>query len=401
MAFISSSPPPMMPDDDFIEEDVDEFGHLDEDEDEDSAAFDLTGKQNSSTSTFDLIQQVPDFILGMSAKLQSIPKETIQVAPKEVVLPTNGVIDFDESLKPPEVDDLPSDNSSQDLDLELKDESENLEAKVDVEVTEQNEVVDYTEVEQSNHEQTDLCKEEEFENQEKEIVSISPSTSPVQDTTKEPSEPDEKSPDPDPPVQEDSFETPLETEAFEANFSDSPVPGPDSPVFNHPKVDYCDDQAEDDFGDFAEVPPLQLDDNDSDFGDFEEESKKDEFASASGWASLDTSPRGKLDQILIGLQLKLSSVISTLFSVVLDNSPNEEIFDSVIPMLDLAKEDCQDDSVWLKIHNIQSTPALNQKWKDTLSRQKLLTLLNIDPKNVVSLVNIWVFASQGFFLKRH
>ena len=45
MAFISSSPPPMMPDDDFMEEDVDEFGHLDEDEDEDSAAFDLTGKK--------------------------------------------------------------------------------------------------------------------------------------------------------------------------------------------------------------------------------------------------------------------------------------------------------------------------------------------------------------------
>ena len=313
----------------------------------------------------------------MSAKLQSIPKETIQVAPKEVVLPTNGVIDFDESLKPPENDDLPSDNSSQDLDLELKEESENIVS----EITEQNEVVDLTEVEQSNHEQTDLCNEEEFENQD--IVSKSPSASPVQDVTKEPSELDEKSPDPDPPVQDDSFET----EAFEANFSDSPVQGPDSPVFNEPKEDFCDDQVEDDFGDFAEVPPLQLDDNDSDFGDFEEESKKDEFASASGWASLDTSPRGKLDQILIGLQLKLSSVISTLFSV-LDSSPNEEIFDSVIPMLDLAKEDCQDDSVWLKIHNIQSTPALNQKWKDTLSRQKLLTLLNIDPKNVVSLVNI-------------
>ena len=44
MAFISSSPPPMMPDDEDIE-DIDEFGgHLDDDEDEDSAAFDLTGK---------------------------------------------------------------------------------------------------------------------------------------------------------------------------------------------------------------------------------------------------------------------------------------------------------------------------------------------------------------------
>ena len=44
MAFISSSPPPMMPDDEDIE-DLDEFGgHLDDADDEDSAAFDLTGK---------------------------------------------------------------------------------------------------------------------------------------------------------------------------------------------------------------------------------------------------------------------------------------------------------------------------------------------------------------------
>lgn len=37
----------------------------------------------------------------------------------------------------------------------------------------------------------------------------------------------------------------------------------------------------------------------------------------------------------------------------------------------------------MQIHNIQSTPALNQKWKDTLSRQRLLNLLNIDPKYVI------------------
>ena len=63
----------------------------------------------------------------MSAKLQSIPKETIQVAPKEVVLSTNGVITLEDSLKPlgiSQIDDLHSDNSSQDLSLELKEESE-------------------------------------------------------------------------------------------------------------------------------------------------------------------------------------------------------------------------------------------------------------------------------------
>ena len=62
------------------------------------------------------------------------------------------------------------------------------------------------------------------------------------------------------------------------------------------------------------VPPLNLDednDDDDDFGDFEEpeafsEAKNNEkfeasFASSSGWASLDSSPRGQIDQILIGV----------------------------------------------------------------------------------------------------
>ena len=79
------------------------------------------------------------------------------------------------------------------------------------------------------------------------------------------------------------------------------------------------------------------------------------------------------------LQLKLSSVISSLYSAL--ESP-EEIFEKVIPM-DFSKEDC-DENVWLQIHNIQSTPALNLKWKETQTRQRLLTFLNIDPKNVVS-----------------
>ena len=330
----------------------------------------------------------------MSAKLQSIPKETIQVAPKEVVLSTNGFISLEDSLKPleiPQIDDLPSDNSSQDLSLELKEESE---IPVDItNDTEQKEVKEEVEdqievdehVKDSNFEQNEVNGEvipDQIEKPENDCehvqvpVQVDSPESPVQDTPASPeiNEKKETSDSSEPPVQDDSIEEPSKPVEEEKC----------SPV----QAEICDD-PEDDFGDFAEVPPLQLDDdNDSDFGDFEEETTKDEFASASGWASLDTSPRGKLDQILIGLQLKLSSVISTLFSVVLaDNSSPEEIFDSDIPMLDLAKEDCQDDSVWMQIHNIQSTPALNQKWKDTLSRQRLLNLLNIDPKYVVSLVN--------------
>ena len=341
----------------------------------------------------------------MSAKLQSIPKETIQVAPKEVVLSTNGFISLEDSLKPleiPQIDDLPSDNSSQDLSLELKEESEipvditndTEQKEVKSEVEDQIEVDEH--VKDSNLEQNEINGEvisEQIEKPENDCehvqvpVQVDSPESPVQDT---PASPEinvkkETFDSPEPPVQDDSIEEPSK-----------PIEeGKCSPV----QAEICDD-PEDDFGDFAEVPPLQLDDdNDSDFGDFEEETTKDEFASASGWASLDTSPRGKLDQILIGLQLKLSSVISTLFSVVLaDNSSPEEIFDSDIPMLDLAKEDCQDDSVWMQIHNIQSTPALNQKWKDTLSRQRLLNLLNIDPKYVVSLVCLVNNVSKSLIL---
>ena len=63
----------------------------------------------------------------------------------------------------------------------------------------------------------------------------------------------------------------------------------------------------------AFVPPLNLDEDmedDDDFGDFEEpeaftehqtSDKFEAFASSSGWASLDSSPRGQIDQILIGV----------------------------------------------------------------------------------------------------
>ena len=150
----------------------------------------------------------------------------------------------------------------------------------------------------------------------------------------------------------------------------------------------------DDFGDFEDmpkVPPLTLDedleekddkDEEDEFGDFTtDQDVKPEttsFASAAGWASLNSS-RGKLDQILIGLQLKLATVISSLY---LSLESPDEVTDRIQP-LDFDREDCED-HIWHLIHNIQSTPALNQKWKDTEGRTRLLTFLKIDPKNVVS-----------------
>ena len=62
-----------------------------------------------------------------------------------------------------------------------------------------------------------------------------------------------------------------------------------------------------------DIKNLHKEDNDDidDFGNFEEpeafsEAKSNEnfeasFASSSGWASLDSSPRGQIDQILIGV----------------------------------------------------------------------------------------------------
>ncbi len=96
-----------------------------------------------------------------------------------------------------------------------------------------------------------------------------------------------------------------------------------------------DKSADDDFGDFDQVraedqeehdvgvavPPLTLDDDDGEdggddeFGDFDSATENkaigdlgDSFASASGWASLSptSSPRGQLDQILIGVRIRMT-----------------------------------------------------------------------------------------------
>ena len=183
------------------------------------------------------------------------------------------------------------------------------------------------------------------------------------------------------------------------NFDSSDqVPEEIEPGKSDSNVEDCGDDDDDDFGDFEDapkVPPLTLDDSeqvnefgaedDDDFGDFTDNQKvvKPEtgapsFASAAGWASLDSSPRGKLDQILIQLQLKLTTVISSLYLSL--DSPEED--DNRVQALDFDRDDCED-RVWHLIHNIQSTPALNQKWKDTEGRSRLLTLLKVDPRNVV------------------
>ena len=98
--------------------------------------------------------------------------------------------------------------------------------------------------------------------------------------------------------------------------------------------------------------------------------------------------RDEANQLLFWfqLQLKLASVITNLFVSL--ESPDEMA--DRLPALDFSKEDC-DDGIWTKVFSVSATPALNQKWKETVTRSKLLDYLKIDPNNVVSwLIKIFI-----------
>ncbi len=72
-------------------------------------------------------------------------------------------------------------------------------------------------------------------------------------------------------------------------------------------------------------------------------------------------------------------MISNMFSNIA--SPDEDL-GQLSSALDLTKEEC-DDMLWAQVHNVSTTPALNQKWKECVTRARLLTYLRIDPNNVV------------------
>lgn len=368
MAFVpmvSSSPPPMIPDDIEDIEDDDEFvlQHTSQDEDEDSSSYDLT---------------------GLSEKIHSIPKEAIQVAPKEVALPQNGLINeippdgillnsneevsaFETNVMNIEndrLDDMPEENG------EFGD-FENTTIIESFEVKSENIDLKY------EHSNPDLEKNKDDKLEECEDI-------------------DDTSENKVDTLQNDikvlNQEVIKNHCLHESDTDDDEFGDFDSVNRVNNLVDEKDSDDNDDFGDFEDmpkVPPLTLDedleesddkDDEDEFGDFTtDQDVKPEttsFASAAGWASLNSSPRGKLDQILIGLQLKLATVISSLY---LSLESPDEVTDRIQP-LDFDREDCED-HIWHLIHNIQSTPALNQKWKDTEGRTRLLTFLKIDPRN--------------------
>ena len=92
--------------------------------------------------------------------------------------------------------------------------------------------------------------------------------------------------------------------------------------------------------------------------------------------------------LILQLQLKLATVISNLYVSL--ESPEDASLERVQP-LDFVKEECED-AVWIQIHSVSNTPALNQKWKETVTRHRLLDYLKVDPNNVVS----WFFFFQSY-----
>ena len=378
----------------------------------------------------------PNF-LGLSEKLHSIPKEAIQITPKEAVLPNqNGISVENVSSTKPTVNNEPLnkiENSHEPEDLNHLNETNANSCEA---IDEEEQVEDLSEPDEVIPDDTipDIPKDDCYmngdselpeydiedsepveelqtsENESKRDVSaFSEKTNEVSDISETnggeiKSLPNEQVSTHEKVESESSGndnnhfdEKVIEEDDDEFGNFDSSDQVPEQSGKNDSYLEDCGDD-DDDFGDFEDapkVPPLTLDDSeqvnefgaedDDDFGDFTDDQKvvKPEtgapsFASAAGWASLDSSPRGKLDQILIQLQLKLTTVISSLYLSL--DSPEED--DNRVQALDFDRDECED-RVWHLIHNIQSTPALNQKWKDSEGRSRLLTLLKVDPRNVV------------------
>ena len=226
---------------------------------------------------------------GLSDKLHSIPKEAIQVLPKEVTLPAppNGLV----------IPDIPLDQVSNRwkgggggiLNESIDKETHNEQITV--------ELIKNEKEEQANKEEP-TEKESDEEILTDNILGNIPGNS-----RKPPSDPDFPSTEDSPDVKE---------------------------ILSNQENSSNDD--DDEFGNFEEmqqhkVPPLTLDEDHvveeknkensvivedcDEFGDFASNQEGNttptnensglSFASAAGWASLDSSPRGKLDQILIGV----------------------------------------------------------------------------------------------------
>ena len=280
------------------------------------------------------------FFSGLSEKLHSIPKEAIQVLPKEVTLPTNGLIPdipleqvnrwkdgggtqnesieethneqiVVEPIAEEEANDKPVENES-DEEIVTDDILVTPPEVNDFTQASSNQLQDNNELELSDSFEIDDDNLENNVNVKKEIEEndvnsskLSRNSSPKVDC-------------------EETFVDRTTKEYYEDNDDDDDFGDFDSANVVHVEEQEKEEGDDDDeFGNFEEmqptVPPLTLDEdvveeeknkNNSavedcdEFGDFasnQEGNTSLSFASAAGWASLDSSPRGKLDQILIGV----------------------------------------------------------------------------------------------------
>ena len=82
---------------------------------------------------------------------------------------------------------------------------------------------------------------------------------------------------------------------------------------------------------------------------------------------------------LLQIRPKISSVISDLFSP----SANDDVDDSC----DRSKAlDPMADPIWMKIHEIETTPALGMTWSKATTQDQLMKILKIDPRNIVRII---------------
>ena len=290
---------------------------------------------------------------GLSEKLHSIPKEAIQVLPKEVTLPSNGIIPdipleqvnrwndgggtLKESMEKSHNEVEPSieeEMGATNEPTENESDKESLTEDILVNPPEVNDLTQSGEQLQDNElnlsdsfeiDDDDKNNPEDAvngmkENDENDVNSFnSRNSSPKIDYEKE----------------ENFVEKGGITQTFYEDEDDFGDFDSTNVVHDEEKDDGEEEGEDDEFGNFEEmqqqqkVPPLTLDEDvnveeknkeistveDCDeFGDFASNQegnanvKSLSFASAAGWASLDSSPRGKLDQILIGVSKYLLNI---------------------------------------------------------------------------------------------
>jgi hypothetical protein len=300
----------------------------------------------------------------LSEKLHSIPKETIFVAPREVrndpdplIMITNGFLDFRNQVPPDgksdhgDQDDVQAEKQTKADSIGIKgDDKENNKKDSDEEFGDVDTTTPINElpkepIDQSSdnkpvennlneaikqsedvhirddHQEPGVKTQtfgESVENEKEEQIEICNddplASTETEDKYGESSDEIEISEDQALPVQIESDEDfsdqmqmtddpqePVKMESDE-DFGDFDAP----PPLSDPPEGPIDDEVGDSDAVqvVAEVPPLNLDDDnedEDDFGDFASEIQQSESSTSAGWASFPSSPREKLDQILVGV----------------------------------------------------------------------------------------------------